>query len=161
MTNSRTGLLKARFAWIRTNLDEIIDRITPEILDWAPAEGMRTVSGQLAEIAWAEIPLVPYLKDGVRMDEDAVDALIGDTGNLVNLRRCLNEVRGQTLGYLDSLTDAQLEEEIMLGRAWYGTFWPERVPRAEVFLNIAEHELYHVGQLVTYLWARGDDPYRW
>ena len=30
----------------------------------------------------------------------------------------------------------------------------------EVLRNIAAHEWYHTGQLVSYLWTRGEDPYK-
>jgi uncharacterized damage-inducible protein DinB len=35
------------------------------------------------------------------------------------------------------------------------------LPRAELVLNIADHEYYHVGQLTSYPWFRGDNPYHW
>jgi len=47
------------------------------------------------------------------------------------------------------------------GKAWFGAFWQPELPHAEIFLNLAEHELYHVGQLTIYRWSRGDNPYSW
>ena len=80
-------------------------------MDWAPAEGMRTVAGQLVEIISVEAPLVPRLKEGRQLSDPEVDAIIGDQHNLENLRRALIDVRRDTLDYLDSLTDEQLSEE--------------------------------------------------
>ena len=34
-------------------------------------------------------------------------------------------------------------------------------PISEVLRSIATHESYHTGQLITYLWMRGDNPYEW
>ena len=73
----------------------------------------------------------------------------------------LNDVRQGTLAFLDSLTDDELSEEIASGDQYYGTLWLPTMPRAEFFLNVAEHEFYHVGQLISYLWASGNDPYQW
>ena len=130
-------------------------------MEWAPAEGMRTVAGQLVEIIAVEVPLVPRLKEGRQPTDPEVDAIIGDQHSLENLRRALIDVRQSTLEYLDSLTDDELSEEVRSGEAWFGTLWLPTMPRAEHFLNIAEHEFYHVGQLISYLWCHGDDPYKW
>jgi uncharacterized damage-inducible protein DinB len=130
-------------------------------MDWAPAEGMRTVAGQLVEILCVEVPLVPRLKEGHILSDPEVDAVIGDQHSLDNLLRTLIDVRARTLEYLDSLSDEELAEAVPSGQAWFGTMWLPAMPRAEHFLNIAEHEFYHVGQLISYMWCRGDDPYKW
>lgn len=161
MQSTRHTLIIERLAGIRGDLDQIVDRISPDLLGWVPAEGMRSFSGQLAEIISVEIPLVPWLKDGKRLSDAAVDEMMGDLGNLDNLRRLLVDVRRETLDYLNSLSEKELLEEVSIGDAWFGALWLPKLPRAEIFLNIAEHELYHVGQLTAYLWSRGDNPYNW
>ncbi len=95
------------------------------------------------------------------MTDSEVDAIIGDENDLEHLRRVLVDVRRGTLEYLDSLTDKQLSEEIPSGEAWFGTMWLPVMPRGEHFRNIAEHEFYHAGQLISYHWCHGDDPYKW
>jgi uncharacterized damage-inducible protein DinB len=154
-------LVKARLTNVRRWLDSALRRVTPELMEWAPAEGMRTVAGQLVEIIAVETPLVPRLKEGRQLSDPEVDAIIGDQHSLENLRRALIDVRQGTLAYLDSLSDDELCEEIPSGEAWFGTLWLPTMPRAEHFLNIAEHEFYHTGQLISYLWCHGDDPYKW
>jgi len=131
------------------------------MMGWAPAEGMRTIGGQLGELLWVEIPLVPWLKDGKRLSEEEVNERIGSEQDFEGLRKKLVETRAATLEYLDSLSEEELAEEVPCGDAWFGTFWPASLPRAELFLNVSEHEFYHVGQLTSYLWSRGDDPYKW
>src|SRR5580658_479813 len=107
MKNSRKQLIKARLAKVRTGLDQILDRLTPDLMEWAPAEGMRTVAGQLVEIMACEIPLVPRLKDGTDVSDDETNRMIGDSTSLDNLRRALIDTRQVTLGYLDSLSDGE------------------------------------------------------
>ena len=159
--HTQRELVKARLAHVRRWLDSVVGRLTPELMDWAPAEGMRTVSGQLAEIVAVELSLVPYLKEGRPLSDAEAEQIVSDWHSLENLKRSLIDVRGRTLDYLDSLTDEELAEEVPSGDAWFGTLWLPEMPRAEHFLNIAEHEFYHVGQLISYLWSHGDDPYKW
>lgn len=141
-------------------MNEVLARLTPEMLDWAPAEGMRTVRGQLIEIIEVEIPLATYAKESRLPTDEEFAAAMGKPETLEELITKLQEVRQKTLDCLDSLTDAELEEAVPTN-AWFGSFWQPELPRAELFLNIAAHELYHIGQLVTYLWLRGDNPYEW
>ena len=158
---TRHDLVKARLAMLIGWLDHVLNRVTPAIIDWAPADGMRTIGGQLVEVIAVEVPLVPRLRDGRQPSDAEVDDVVGDQHSLQNLKSKLISVRLDTLAYLDSLSDAELCEEVPSGQAWFGTLWLPNMPRAEHFLNIAEHEFYHAGQLISYLWTRGDDPYKW
>ena len=130
------------------------------MLPWAQAEGMRTVAGQLVEILWVEAQLVPALKDGKLLTDDELSAIANEESDLDQLLDALKSVREQTLQYLNSLDEAELIADVTLPQ-WYGAYWPKSGPRAEHFRNVAEHEFYHVGQLMSYLWARGDNPYDW
>ena len=62
--NGRRALIAARLLHVRDWLDSVLDRIPPDAIDWAPAEGMRTIGGQLVEIVAIEVPLVPRLTEG-------------------------------------------------------------------------------------------------
>ncbi|MGC4043669.1 MAG: DinB family protein [Armatimonas sp.] len=161
MANTRSILLKARLGLVRRDLEDILGKLTPELLPWAPAEGMRTISGQLVEIVATELQLIALLKRGEHISDEAAAEIIGDCGNLENLRRAVSDFRQQTLDYLDSLSEAELAEEVPFDGGWLASLTLPTIPRAEVFLNIADHEWYHVGQLTSYLWARGEDPYSW
>jgi uncharacterized damage-inducible protein DinB len=151
--------LKARLALIRRDLDEALDNIDQDMLPWAPAEGMRTVAGQIVEIVATEMQLVSLLRDDRWIDDADALALIGGDENLERLKEALGKVRQDTLNYLESLPEDELAKEVEFSGGWLGSLGLATVPRAEVFLNIAEHEWYHVGQLTSYLWARGVDPY--
>lgn len=153
-------IIKGRLDYVRSWLDDVLPRLTPEMLAWAPGEGVRTIAGQLAEILSVEVQLVPVLKNGRELSDDEVAALISDWNSLEGLKTALVEVRARTLAHLETLSEAELAEEVTLPQ-WYGAYWPKPSPRGEHFRNVAEHEFYHVGQLISYLWMRGDDPYQW
>ena len=153
-------IIRGRLDYAREWLDSVLPRLSEEMLPWAPKEGMRTVSGQLVEIIAVEAYLVPALKEGKKLSDDEIAALVGDEGSLEGLKKALTEVRARTLAYLETLSEAELAEEVSLPQ-WYGAYWPKSMPRGEHFRNVAEHEFYHAGQLISYLWARGDDPYKW
>ncbi len=161
MANNRHLLLKARLALVRRDLDPIMERLTPDLLQWAPTNKMRTVAGQIVEIIATEIQLIALLKEDRSISDPEAEAIIGDCGNLDNLRSALIESRQQTLAYLDRLSEEDLAEEIAFEGGWFASLMLPTVPRAEIFVNLADHEWYHVGQLTSYLWARGDNPYHW
>ncbi|MDE2126492.1 MAG: DinB family protein [Armatimonadetes bacterium] len=161
MPTSRRDIIKGRLATARKWLDSVTVRLTPDLMDWAPAEGMRTVGGQLAEIVSVELPLVPFMKNGVAMTDAEMNAVVGDWDDLENMKQKLVDIRNSTLLYLASLSEAELDAPSTVSEDWYGCFWQPGEPRAEHFVNIAEHEYYHAGQLISYMWFRGDDPYRW
>lgn len=161
MPHTRHQLLEARLKTARYDMSQILPRITREMLDWAPAPGVRTIAGQLVEVAATELQLITQLRDGRWINDAAAEEIIGDCMDLPTLHRALVAFRDQTLAYLHSLTPEQLEEEVEFGAGWFGSLGLPTIPRAEVFINVADHEWYHWGQLTTYLWIRGDDPYTW
>lgn len=132
----------------------------PGWMDWAPADGMRTLGGQLLEIAATEHQLISLLRDDLWVDDDEYRDSLGNWNDFGVLRTAIADARKNTLRYLDSLSEEGLAEEVEFGGGWFGPLGLPTIPRAEVFVNIADHEWYHVGQITSYLWARGIDPYR-
>ena len=122
---------------------------------------MRTLSGQIVEIVGTEMQLIAEINDDRIISDPEAREIIGDCNDLDVLRAALLEVRSKALAYLDSLSDAELAEEVPSRGGWLGALRLGAIPRAEVFITIAQHEWYHVGQLTSYLWARGDHPYNW
>ena len=153
--------LKARLQLVRNDLLEVMGRLKDEDLGFAPKDGMRTIGGQLAEIASTETQLLSYLKDGKELDWKVTNAKFESIGDLVGMKQALEETRAATLEYLDSLTEEQLEALAPMPKGWFESLGREAVPPSEVFRSLAQHEWYHVGQLVSYQWFRGDDPYSW
>src|SRR5689334_9416134 len=98
-------IIKGRLNTARWWLNTVLPRLTPELLPWAPTEGMRTISGQLVEIIEVEAQLVPVLRDGKQLSEDELAAIVGDQSSLEGLRQVLTGVRGRTLEHLASLSE--------------------------------------------------------
>ncbi|MFI5385459.1 MAG: DinB family protein [Fimbriimonadales bacterium] len=132
----------SRLASVREDLDEVLSKLDQEMMEWAPGEGMRTVAGQLFEIAAMEVQMLARVKEGRRLTDEDAKQRFGDCDSLENLKKVIVAVRGRTLDYLDSLGPDEFDKHMAI--EW-----------------IAMHEYYHVGQLISYLWARGDNPYRW
>ncbi len=161
MASPRQTLLKNRLAFVREELDEAVGHITPDMLGWAPAEGMRTVGGQLVEIIGTEMQLLERMRTGRLITDPEARELIGDCDSLEVLKGALVSFREETLRYLESFSEDQLAEEVPCQGRSLRCLGLDAVPRAELFISIASHEWYHVGQLISYLWARGDNPYHW
>ncbi|HWA82745.1 MAG TPA: DinB family protein [Fimbriimonadaceae bacterium] len=155
------GRLTARLDLIRKDLDEVLVRLDDSLLPWAPTEGMRTVAGQLIEIAGTERQIVAWMRDGKRLTFQEAEAFDGDTTTLAGMKAILAAVRTQTLDYLASLSEEELETPAPFPPGWWDALCQPMMQRSEVFRSIAQHEWYHTGQLVSYLWSRGDNPYRW
>lgn len=81
--------------------------------------------------------------------------------SLTAYRDLLTAVRNDTLSLIDSLTDQELESGVAVPQPWFESLRLPLTPRSEVIRSISAHEWYHVGQIVSYLWSRGDDPYQW
>lgn len=153
-------IIRDRLNYVRGWLNDVLPRLTPEMLPWAPAPGMRTIAGQLVEIVAVEATLVPALRDGTLPADEELAAIANEEMPLDALLQALIDVRSRTLAYLDHLSENDLAAELVVPQ-WYGAYWKTPLPCGEHFRNVAEHEFYHAGQLITYLWARGDDPYAW
>ena len=160
-TLSLRDRLKARLQLVRNDLEEVMGRLHEGDLPFAPSEGMRTIGGQLAEIAGTERQLLAWLRDGEIIPFEKANAFYERAGSLAGMRDALNEVRSETLSYLDSLSEEELETPTSMPKGWYESLGADAVPPSEVFRSLAQHEWYHVGQLVSYQWFRGDDPYKW
>lgn len=151
-------LIRAELASVRSDLAETFSHLSDEFLDWAPAPGMRTVHGQFVEIISTERSVVDRIKGEPRRDPDEEDAPLWAEKTVAGLIALLEETRADTLRTLESV-DLDQPVEINAGFASYLGLDP--VPASELFRFIARHESYHAGQLVSYLWARGSDPYSW
>ena len=154
-------LIKARLDLVREDLDEVTARLSDDMLPWAPAAGMRTIKGQLEEIAGTEVQTVTWMREGVQIPYEQAMAFGESTESLEGLKGVLRTVRAGTLAFLDSLSEKELAAPAPFPERWFESLRLPSVPPSEAFRSIAQHEWYHVGQLVSYLWARGDDPYKW
>ncbi|MBI1729774.1 DinB family protein [Candidatus Acetothermia bacterium] len=142
------------------DLDLVLKRITNADLRWAPREGMRTVAGQLLELANKEREGLVWLREGVWPD-GGPDAFDPERATLEEIKAALKSLRADTFDYIDSLSEAELCQPMRSPERWWEALRLEQCPKSEVLRNIAAHEWYHTGQLITYLWLRGDNPDNW
>jgi len=154
-------LVQARLSFVRRDLDEILQHLGQEMMGWAPGEGVRTIASQLVEIGSNEFMTMACMCEGKHLSWEEAEAPFGDGESFEKIKEMLASVRQDTLKALDSYTEEQLKEPVTVKLAWYASIGLPQVPRSEIFKSIAQHESYHVAQLVTYLWIRGDDPYAW
>ena len=154
-------LIRASLSSSRKELSEVFPRLSDEILSWAPAEGMRTIQGQLVEIIGTELSILEHLKGMPDRNSEEVDGALFACKSVHELKAKLDEVRSETLGHLDSLDDVGLNASAGVSEGFSDWLDLKPTPVSELFRYIARHEAYHTGQLVSYLWARGDNPYKW
>jgi len=152
--------LKARFAYVRQDLEGVLQRLDDSDLTWKPAEGMPSIADLLLEIANKEKETIPWLQTGVWPD-GGPDAFDLESATLEDIKAAFATLRPQTYAYIDSLSQAELDELVQSPERWWEALRLTACPRSEVIRNIAVHEWYHTGQLITYLWIRGDNPNNW
>ena len=108
-----------------------------------------------------EVMSIALLRDGVELSHEEAEATLIHDGSISSLQQVLVDVRGATLSYIEALSEVQLAEAVAAGNPWFASFGLKLVPRYDALTSIALHEHYHVGQLITYVWTKGDDPYAW
>lgn len=160
MAHTLRELLTGRLATIRLDLDEALDHAEGIDLEWAPTEGMRTLGGQILEIAATEDQFLQNLRTGSTEPYAETEARL-QRANLAEYRQVLREVREATLEYLNSSSAEELEAEMAIPDGWWEGLGLPSVPRAEIVRSLAAHEWYHTGQIVSYLWFAGRNPYEW
>ena len=131
----------------------MLDQLTDADLSRRPWEGMPSVAGLLVEMANKEKELIAWLRTGEWPDDDP-DAF-DEAATLAEIRPVFDDLREQTLAYIDSFDEAGLEELIPSPERWWEALRLEACPRSEILRNIAAHEWYHTGQLIVYLQELG------
>jgi uncharacterized damage-inducible protein DinB len=159
-TESLHHLLKARFNLTERYLQEVLARLKEEDLSWAPTPDMRTVRGQLLEIADKEREVLKWIQTGTWPDDDP-PTFDAETATLSEIKSAVLNLRKATFTYIDSLSDAELHRLHPSPQGWWEALRLTECPVHEILRNISVHEWYHTGQLVAYLWSRGDDPESW
>ncbi|MBS1701591.1 MAG: DinB family protein [Armatimonadetes bacterium] len=159
MTTIRS--IQASLSSVRTDLAEVFPRLSDEMLEWAPADGMRTVKGQFVEILGTETSLQYLIQALPRPENDVVDAPFWATKTVDCLRQKTDEVRQATLTLLRNVGDEGLQTPVEVSAGFAEYLDLDVVTIEDLFRFISRHESYHAGQLVSYLWMRGDNPYDW
>lgn len=153
--------IRAALDSVRSDLVETYPHLTDDLLDWAPREGMRTVQGQFVELISTERSITDRIKGDPRQDVDEADASLWATRTVSGLIALLDETRADTLALLDSMDEVGLDRPVEISASFADYLGLHPATVGELLRFIARHESYHAGQLVTYLWTRGNDPYAW
>ena len=159
-TESLHDLLKARFNLTGKFLQQVIDRLKDEDLPWSPALGMRTIRNQLLEIADKERETLKWIQTGTWPDDDP-PTFDEESASLEEIKSKIASLRKATFMYIDSLTESELHRLHPAPEGWWEALRLTECPVHEILRNISAHEWYHTGQLLVYLWSRGDDPETW
>ena len=158
---SQKERIVARLRFVRRDLNELLQHVSEDLAKYAPGEGVRPLDDQLLEIGMNEVMSVALLRDEVNLSHAEAEATLVHDGTVASLRQMLADVRQSTLAYIDGLSEDDLSEPVAANNPWFASFGLKEVPRYDALTSIALHEHYHVGQLVTYLWVSGSDPYSW
>ena len=158
---TRKELLLARLAFVRRDLDEVLRRLNDDQLDYAPVLGVRSTYDQFLEIGMNEVMALALLREGKTLTHAEAEAQLSHELTVASYQKMLADVRAETKAYIETLSEEDLAETVEASNPWYASFGMEAVPRYDALTSIALHESYHVAQLITYAWTRGDDPYQW
>ena len=154
-------LILGRLKFVRRDLDEVLTRLSDDMLKWAPGEGVRPIEDQFLEIGMNEVMAIALLRDGSQLTHAEAEATLVHSSTVESFKEMLDGVRQSTVEYIESLSEEDLAEAVVANIPWYASFGLPKVPRYDALTSIALHEHYHVGQLITSLWVKGDDPYSW
>lgn len=151
--------IKAALGSVRQELLEALERVTEEMGDYSPSPGMRTIKGQMVEILVTEVDALARITGGPGSDPSQDDALMALP--VSDLMQQLDSSRASTLAALEEAGDEGLSRELKVSDGFRSYLGLEVVTVGDLFYHIVRHESYHSGQLHSYLWARGDNPYEW
>ncbi len=159
--NSTAELIRASLLSTRKELAEVFPHLSDEFLNWAPCEGMRTIKGQINEIIGTEIQIVDRLQGKPRHPYSKIEEGLDSLNTFNDLLEMLTKVRAETLEFLDSRTEEDLAASVEVSVDTASYMELVQVPLSEMLRYLVRHESYHSGQLVSYLWAKGNNPYTW
>ena len=141
---------------IREELAEDVRKITD--LDYAPVEGMKTYRALLKEIGAMEYESATMLREGRIPDWKECEARVqGESA--IDILQSLAAIREVTLSYLDGATDKELHNPRIVPDSWAEYFGDKELEAEELLRWVARHEYYHHGQIVSYRWIQGFNPY--
>jgi uncharacterized damage-inducible protein DinB len=155
------NLIASSLLSVRKELEETFPRLTDELLPWAPSEGMRTIHGQFVEILSTEQSITDRIKGGDSVAYRDREKTFWEIHTLAGIIGALNEIRQDTLAILANSSDEELGRIVTVSKDFSSWLELPEVSVSEMLRFLARHESYHAGQLVSYLWMRGDNPYNW
>lgn len=138
---------------MRQDFDEVLNDLNDADLSLKPFDDLPSVAGLLVEMANKEKEMIAWLRSG-EWPDDEPDAF-EESATLADIRSVFATLREDTLRYIDSFDEGELEEIVPCPERWWEALRLDACPRSEILRNLAAHEWYHTGQLIVYLHARG------
>ena len=150
--------LRSDLAEIRAQLLQTVQTLTPDELDWSPRLdlNMKSFKQILQEIGTMEKVTCHMAQHHEELDWNVAWQSL-DKNDSAELLAALTAIRAETLAFLDGCTEAQMQTPLPLTPEWQGYFHAPVVEPEELLRWIVRHEYYHLGQLVTYQWQRGNN----
>lgn len=154
--------LKFELDVIRRELIQQVNALQREELDWRPQSDMKSFRQLLLEVGATELISLRLMRDQELLPwEAAWEKIERNTEECASLLKALEAVRTDTLSYLAVCDEERLQTPIPLPVEWCGAFGDvKEIEREELFREIARHEYYHLGQIITYRWLQGHNPYK-
>ena len=137
-----------------------IRSLTAEDLSWAPKPDMKSYAALLQEIGVMEKLCIRWLKESATLDWREEDAALASLATDPDkILQALEAIRAETLQYLRETSEEKLETPIAVAEDWRQYMGAELEP--EEFVRwISRHEYYHLGQIISYRWIQGNNPYK-
>jgi uncharacterized damage-inducible protein DinB len=159
MPRSLAERLSFELRQVRNELLHELSQIDESDLDYAPAPSMKTYRDLIHEIAWiaAESTIV-ITESRIPTEQEAMDKI--NKSSLSALKEGLHIWHEKLLGHLSTATDESLKKTHRFESGWAKFFGTTDVELEELIRWIARHEYYHLGQIITYGWIQGRNPYR-
>lgn len=142
---------------VRKELLEVVNKLKPEEFDWRPRPDMKSPKALLQEIGTMEKISMTVVAGGPKLEWEKAVSWSGDDAKAI--LKDLEKIRKETVRYLKT-ADEKLLKPLQLPKAWQQYFGGPTVAPEELVRWVARHEYYHLGQLVTYRWLLGYNPYK-
>jgi uncharacterized damage-inducible protein DinB len=123
---------------VRQGLVQALSTLTDEQLDFAPREGMWSLSAVARHIAHAEEAWFRHWMVGKH--EGPPQYTAEDYPTVESIKGLLAEVHARTEAYLETLDSADLDQP-------FETFWGQKGPISWVIWHVLEHEIHHRGEI--------------
>jgi uncharacterized damage-inducible protein DinB len=164
MMNATTYLGK-QINSMRYLQDSVLKSISGEMLTWQPPGTLTCIGLIWLHMIGGEDSFISILKGQPSLWQSGNwQEIFGlekypnigeDWGNYAQARLAVTDLQGytqavriQTDGYLGSITDDTLEEEIK--------FFPENDPKADVWALLVSHSLHHTGEIAALKGLQGE-----
>ena len=143
---------------VRRELTEEVAKLKLEEFDYAPKEDMKSCNALLQEIGTMEKICLTWVAQQKMLEWDTAVSWRGQDADAT--MSDLEAIRGETLAYLDGSSEESLQAGVPVPDAWKQYMPFETIEPEEMIRWITRHEYYHLGQLISYRWILGDNPYK-